>query len=848
MQTPDSAGRRDFFKKLGLVVASWSFSDSVSALAGNRRSFVPAKRAAVLADDFSTVNDRVWLGEKYWAIPMEDWRVKNGRVEFDGNLKNARVNLLTSVIKAGEGEVLVSAEMGLMNPKSAGKKHGSAGFLIGVQDEDDPENVKAACYFGKGFTASVSTKGTLFLAGQTKPLPPTFDYTAFTLTVTAKRQQGKTQLVLICKGKDGSTTELIHEVNKDIPGLVALVNNTDEKGGEPFWFRNFGVSGSKIQNQPQNSFGPILWAMHTLSMGTLRLTAQMPPLGEKDNQTVDLFFRNGNSWQKNSTQKIDSAARIALFEVKNWKDGQDMPYRLVYENQGKTYTYEGTVRKEPLDRPMRFGGLTCQEWAGFPYSPLVRNLEKHNPDILYFSGDQLYEGNGGYPIKRAPESEAILSYLGKWYMFGWAFKEVMRDRPTICTPDDHDVFQGNLWGSGGRQITNDEWRDLAGAKGGYVQTPKMVNVVGQTQCGNLPAPFHAEPLPGGIQPWYTEVLYGGVSFAIISDRMFKSAPGQLRTENGNDRLDFVTHPAKEGELEAPHLEFLGKRQMEFLEHWIKDWQGADMKVLLSQTLFANVGTHHGPRKQFLYGDMDSGGWPKQKKDEVIRLLRKAFAFHINGDQHLPFLVQYSLDGARDSGWTFCTPAVSTGFPRWGQPDLMKAPFTDRPVHNLPNTGLYKDVFGSHNYVYAVGNPVDKPTDNNRYQRAQEKASGFGVVTFNTKERTIKMEAFRFLADKDKPGPGNQFPGWPLTISQTDNDGRKPTALLPKLEINKPNQLVQVLNEKTGELVNILRVKGNSYVPGVYQDGSYTLVIGEGKNRKELKGLKPGAKGVLKVSV
>src|SRR3546814_9903580 len=81
----------------------------------------------------------------------------------------------------------------------------------------------------------------------------------------------------------------------------------------------------------------------------------------------------------------------------------------------------------------------------FPYTTLFRSI---------------YEGNGGYPIKRTPEQRAILSYLGKWYMFGWAFGDVMRSRPTICTPDDHDVFQGNLWGEGRSEEHTSELQSL----------------------------------------------------------------------------------------------------------------------------------------------------------------------------------------------------------------------------------------------------------------------------------------------------------------------------------------------------------------------------------------------------
>jgi len=114
-----------------------------------------------------------------------------------------------------------------------------------------------------------------------------------------------------------------------------------------------------------------------------------------------------------------------------------------------------------------------------------------------------------------------------------------------------------------------------------------------------------------------------------------------------------------------------------------------------------------------------------------------------------------------------------------------------------------------------------------------------------------MEAFRFLADKDKPTPHDQFPGWPLTISQTDNDGRKPQGFLPRLELNKPNQVVKIINEKNNELVNVLRIKGSDFSPGVPEAGRYTIVVGEGNAIKEFKGLKSGSKEskkVIKVNV
>lgn len=58
------------------------------------------------------------------------------------------------------------------------------------------------------------------------------------------------------------------------------------------------------------------------------------------------------------------------------------------------------------------------------------------------------------------------------------------------------------------------------------------------------------------------------------------------------------------------LKLLGDRQLQFLNHCTSDWKDTDMKVLLSQTIFANNVTHYGPTKVVLGSDLDSGGCPK----------------------------------------------------------------------------------------------------------------------------------------------------------------------------------------------------------------------------------------------
>ena len=146
------------------------------------------------------------------------------------------------------------------------------------------------------------------------------------------------------------------------------------------------------------------------------------------------------------------------------------------------------------------------------------------------------------------------------------------------------------------------------------------------------------------------------------------------------------------------------------------------------------------------------------------------ALHINGDQHLTTLAQYGVGQQRDSMWSFCTPAIAAGYPRWWRPDELKLPHGNRPRHGLAETGEYVDAFGNKVYVYAVGNPaVGRAL--NRYERAHEKGSGFGFVLFDTVAKTYTVESYRFLVDAADGKASNQFPGWPVTIRQAENRGR-----------------------------------------------------------------------------
>lgn len=777
--------------------------------------------------DFNSLKDRTWIGEDFFSVPLEDWRIKDGKIEYTGTGQQATCTILPYILNKPVNSFTITLNMGI---SEKGQNDGAAGLIVGSQALEE-EDHRAAVFFGNGINIGVNTQGFAYIGQKTEKLPDDFNWDSFSLQVKGKKDSENFMISLGVLDIDGKVVaEVSAAAEKPVSGIVQIVNNArnsaSKENGPGFWFDNIKLEGSGFTYIPENRFGPVMWTMYTLSNNILKLTAQMPPVSPADNQTPELRIKNNDEWVTAGSAKMDPDSRTATFKIENWDSSKEKEYKVLYsftDISGKEniHEYSGKIKSDPVDRPLKLGAMTCQYNNGFPYSPLFKNLQKKEPDLLYFSGDQIYEINGGYQIKREPEDIAILNYLGKWYMFGWAFRDLMRDVPTICTPDDHDVFQGNLWG--GQGIRKPSGLSNSDDYTGFTQTVKMVNVVNTTQCSHLPDPYDPTPIGEGMKVWYTSLNYGRVSFAIVSDRIFKSGPDRVAWWQG--RKDHLKEPIKNPDvLEKPGLEFLGQRQESFLENWIRDWRGTDMKVLLSQTMFANVATHHGQADYFLLGDMDSGGWPKKGRDKAISIIRKGFAFHISGDQHIPSLVQYGLKDYRDAGWSFVPPAIATGYARWFRPDEMKYEIRNRPEHGLPNTGEYKDAFWNLNYVYAVGNPGNFQGIRNRYELLNQKSAGFGFVIFDNDTRNITIESWHLLADLSKPEEG-QFPGWPLTINQMDNYGRKAIAWLPTLKINgDADPVVEIINQNTGEPEYIVRINGNEFTPKVFSKGRYRINV------------------------
>ncbi len=555
----------------------------------------------------------------------------------------------------------------------------------------------------------------------------------------------------------------------------------------------------------------ICFALYTVHNNILKLTAQLYPMGNVDDIKVHLEIQKNGRWQRIATTEIIYPGFTAPFRIENWDSSQDIPYRVAHQ---EACFYEGIIKRDPVDKEeivvAAFTGNSIYPGHGgdIPKKDIVDNLNRIKPDLLFFSGDQVYDHSRHYAA---------------WLKFGRDFGEIIRNTPTVCIPDDHDVGMYNLWGAGGKKSAT-----RAGSDGGYYMPVEYVNEVERAQTSHLPDPYDPRPIDRGIGVYYTALTVGRISFAILEDRKFKTGPQGLVPELG-PRSDHVTEPDYDPEsLDIPEANLLGDRQLKFIREWAADWHDCDMKAVLSQTIFCGGAHIHGKAGYRLFADLDSNGWPQTGRNKALAEIRKAFAVHIAGDQHLGTVFHHGIEDWNDAGYSFCVPSIANLYLRWWDP---LEPGKNRKPGAPSYTGEFLDGFGNKVTLLAVANPSKEP---NGGDKLTTRAAGFGIIRFNKKTREISFECWPRNVDITA-SDARPYPGWPITIKQEDNYAKKAVAYLPTLEMTgKTDSTVQVIDESNEEIVYTLRIKGKSFRPKVFKKGLYTVKVGDGDNPKILK--------------
>ncbi len=289
--------------------------------------------------------------------------------------------------------------------------------------------------------------------------------------------------------------------------------------------------------------------------------------------------------------------------------------------------------------------------------------------------------------------------------------------------------------------------------------------------------------------------------------------------------------AKSGD--APGAQLLGEDQEKFLAEWVRDWEGAEMKCVVSGSILCNLATlpksfmsdsgvpglpvyplgGYAPDDKAVQ-DHDSNGWPQTARNRTLRLMRAALAPHLSGDQHLGSTVQYGADAWNDSVYGLCTPAISNLFPRrWFPPVDGK----NRKPGQVRNMGEFVDGFGNRITVHAVANPYNtglKPA------ALFDRVTGYGLVEFDKTARTYKLENYPRWVVYGSQG-AEPFPGWPIVVSQPDNGLQ---ACQWELKLAAPANGVVDVRNSAGETVLCYRTSGAVDTLPVWAGGEYEVLV------------------------
>ncbi len=638
---------------------------------------------------WNSLPDRNWTGPEFWANRLQDWQINDGRVECINDLWPRRtLHILDRYLSGQTGSLHMKVVTGMIRKAEAEVEETWSGFLVGAGNLEMDYRRRALIHGVPGneggLILALNVRGDILLIDnetgekleQIEPVDKRVHDMRRTVSLSIEIEPLDDVYICTISALD---TENDYEINRlettlqnihTLDGNLALICN-----GGTFWFNDWQIHGSKVLYNADQQLGPVIGTQYTISDRKLKLTAQLAPISESDEQIASLqvLDKKTGKWKEVSGSQVIVPGYTATFRVPEWDTGVSHDYRVLYHiTDGKEsripHYYYGVIVKDPVDKDEivvaaftgnsnSHGNINQEDFdfadrMWFPHEDLTGYVTKHEPDLLVYTGDNVYEGRPT-PPDFSSERNTELDYLYKWYLFLWAHGGLTRNIPAVTIPDDHDVYHGNIWGAGGVKAPakpadgkypayyggrNNNWQQ---DQGGYKLSADLVKMVERTQTSHLPDPYDPDPIAQGIGVYFCNLNYGRISWAVLEDRKFKSAPSrihpQYRIVNGFSQVKGINGKW----LDSPEAILMGKRQISFVQDWAADWRGVDMKVAISQSIFANLSTYPDtfltdantprlnplpwgviPKDYSKAKDMDSNGWPQTGRNRILRELRK----------------------------------------------------------------------------------------------------------------------------------------------------------------------------------------------------------------------------------
>lgn len=761
--------------------------------------------AASTRISWSGVEDRRWPGSAIWANRLQDWSVSDGRLQcvhqhgggdwrtahllthdLNHTGKRFRIEIDLKAARAGHAGVLLAGGEGELSYKQASFIQGApglgGGFLVDVAFK-----TQRLCIRDFGSDDEVPIPNPLAEApfsGRLKPGVP------LTLAVVAERIAPRAFLLTATLTSDDraiATTRTRVDAQR-LVGNAALVSRGSTRT-DAHRFSEWRLAGDRVSAHAERAYGPVAGVLYSVANGDLKVGVQCLSIGrtilregKRIGVRLERLQANGQWEPIGRTVGVSEPDYYALIRVRGHDRSRSGVFRVVMVNgPNDAAPYEFRVPPEPVDGELVIGGVSCtgtsgrksladrsllqadesyiglwspaNQWA--PFSGVTEPLIERDPDLVFFTGDQLYEW---WPTPTDPtDALPFEDYLYKWLLWHWSFKDLTSRAPCLLQTDDHDVWHPNLWGDGPRLMT-------AGGDsgGGYLKSSYFVNLVQRTMCGHNPDPYDPAPSDSGITNYYSTFRYGGVDFALLEDRKFKSAASSI--EAGK----------------APSM--LGNTQLQMLSEWAATSDRSPVRVVVSQTNYVTLNTN---KQGGMFADKDSNGWPKPARDKAVRLFGEAGALLFTGDQHLASVTRMETTPGRGV-YQFSQPPGGCIWWRWFYPNEKQRLAVGAHGGGASYLGRFVDAFGNRLEALAVANPgppeampnYENTSPRKHILSARQRAAGvgtrsrihqgegFAVIRVDVPNERVTLECW---PDKTatRMTPYRQFDGWPIELKLSE---------------------------------------------------------------------------------
>ena len=766
-----------------LVVCSFFLRGQTSIIYNSKNTF---KNVSL---DWNEIPNQAWLGYSFWCNSYLDWKVEDNRVIAFPYRKHKRTAHFSAYqIKHKKGFLNASVNLGFSNLENSGY----LGILIGGGNAKLNEKTNLLIHNNlpnsNTHLISVSKTGKLSLIKygtdsiiyqhqlDTNLL---IDSTGINLDIKYKSFKDSTLIKLEVSNLNNFIfKDSVILKNSYIPtGSIALTYSCENSFKKFGWFDDLNITGDVFKKS--ETTGPIISSFHTVTQDSIFITFQLQPFQFVDADNFTLFLKTKKTTLKYTNFKYDSLANQLRFRVPSIQKKKNINYEIEYIGKQTigNFSLKGNIKAIPPKKELVVMALNCNGFSfmhegkfkyddlWYPYEQIEEGFKTFNPDLIVFLGDQFYESRPNMPINTVPF--CYQDYLYKWNLFCLQFRDLTANTPTIILTDDHDIYQGNLWGENGSsakenltaqlndqyQQNYDTWKQ---DNGGYLMPTNFVNMAIKSQTSHLPKPFNKES--SLLTNYYTSYKYGDFDFAILEDKKFKSAPTKINQPifNGIPLNDNLTTD----QLNNKSLRLLGEKQLGFLDKFLSK-KAKGIKIVLTQSAYASLTTinkESHPLKDLpatlsgkhkLNRDMDTNGWPKNGRDKALDIVGSTPTLFLAGDQHMGSVVEL-FDSINNGTHFFTIPSISNTWPRTWLPS---------DSTNKSPLGIHLDGFGNKMNVIAVANPTNEI---HHPQKINKKSPGFGIIILNKRKKTALLHAYPLFFNESEEI--QEYDGWPVKIS------------------------------------------------------------------------------------